>query len=231
MRWWEWSGWAFVGNVAQVLSLLAILFAIYEFAERRRQVPAVEWRFDEFGSGTVDNCAVYFYDFSNVGRGSAFLVSLTVINARLVLSETYRPHPTVLPSSTRTLCIDASSRSEDAWVLLVWRASDDKGFVHFEWMPLVSGSELETKFIDDWTPKRWFQKTHGPFRGRLIEPVGPTGAVRATVRSSRNANVGDRRTGRAFEVMLGSSPISSWTSGATTVSPLPPDNLNAGTTA
>lgn len=215
MNWWEWSGWAFVGNVAQVLSLAAILFAIYEFAERRRQVSAVEWRLDQFGDGTIGDDPVCWYDFSNTGRGSALLVSLSVVNARLKLSETYRPLPTVLPSSTRTLCIEKSSRAPSSWVLIVWRASDDRSFIHFEWMPLVSGSEMETDFRAKWIPRRWYQKFHGPFRGRVVRPVGPNGAIRTTVRSYGKSIVGQRRIDSALEILVRSSPVSAWTPGTT----------------
>ena len=77
MHWWEWSGWAFIGNVAQVLSLIAIAFAIYEFAERRRRVRSVVWSFDAFGSGMLNDQAVVSYDFTNSASGTALLASFS----------------------------------------------------------------------------------------------------------------------------------------------------------
>jgi len=219
MHWWEWSGWAFIGNVAQVLSLIAIGFVIYEFAERRRRVRSVVWSFDAFGSGTLNDQAVVFYDFTNSGSGAALLASFTLIGAKLVMNVSHRPRPTMGPGETITLCLNQDGLASDAWLLIVWRSSDDRGVLHAEWMPIMAGSELETKYRADFQSPRWYELTHGPFRGRFPKAVGPGAALRTSMRSSRDAHKSQRRTTAALKRLVQEDVVSGWTPGATTDTP------------
>lgn len=82
----NWIGWGPLSGTAQVLSLLAIVFAAYEYVVRSRRI-AVALVSHSWAVASDESAKYYVVDIVNVGGQLAILVEMEVVNGTLV------PHP------------------------------------------------------------------------------------------------------------------------------------------
>jgi hypothetical protein len=199
--WLAWPGWTFAGTVAQVLSLVAILFAIREINERRRAYPAVDLNLDLIG--TADDGAGntwHVAELTNAGSGTAVLHSITLVDAKLVKSPSEAIKWT-LPTGRPSRLEFSTADLNEAWALLLYSSHSDRRFLIAEWCAIKGSGPMFEAEMTSWenTPRRrWYQR-------RKVSAVGPGGVARTLMRVGTKGNdtdaalalVPDFKTGRA----------------------------------
>jgi hypothetical protein len=197
-EWLCWSGWTVIGTIAQVVSLIAILFAIYEFQVRRRQVRPVVWGFDLFGSLDIKGARYHAADFYNGGSGTAIILTMAFVNSRPLSIDDHR-FRSVMRSGDKVTIPVTSERIGNAWIVVIWRASSDSRLIQVEWLPVTHTGAMWS----EWEKSVKRSKSRGPFANLLPwpapRPVGPRYYQSSSYRFSSN----DQRNDRRFKVIWG----------------------------
>ena len=190
--WMAWPLWMFIGTVAQVVSLVAIVLALYELDRRRRGVRSVVWRFDPYGVVSVEGGKAHAVEICNAGTGTALLFELSISGARPILSEAARV-PTVFGPGERATVHITAPKIAEAWAFVAWRGSDDSRTYYAAWFPLNKKSALHERWQDAHLELRRRPRWRELYEGHHPRAVGPEHSVRTRVKSSRNPVEMDRR--------------------------------------
>lgn len=175
--WWEWSGWAFIGNAAQVISLIAIVFAIYEILLRKRRVSWVRWALDPYeeASGPDLTLPAVRCDLVNLGLDDVRIHWIGFIGCEYVPAYDDHLRFRVNAGQTQLVVIQAADWDEP-WVVIYASALTDHRVGSLTWLPVAPDSvPLVTElWRQQHAEARW------PLR-RRPPAVGPgPGRVRAT---------------------------------------------------
>jgi hypothetical protein len=197
-EWLCWSGWTVIGTIAQVVSLVAIVFAIYELQERRRQVDPVVWGFDLFGSLDMNGHRYHAADFYNGGSGTAIITTMAFVNARPSPTNDHR-FRSVMSSGDKVTVPLTSEQIGDAWLVVIWRASSDSRRIELEWLPVTRTGAMG----NEWDKSLQRSRSRGPFAKmlprRAPRPIGPGYYQNSSYRLSSSDEGDDGR----FKVIWG----------------------------
>lgn len=156
--WIAWAGWAFVGTVAQVLSLVTLVVGAWRFTRQRRQFPLV------------------LFDW-NV---TAHIRMMHFTEARIELTSEYRA-PRVLPSGERFLLLVTAHKLEDVWFRILMQTPNDTRRMVWAWKPLMRTGQLyeqSEREWDEWLDRPLLPKWRDYWKGVPVHPGGaPRGAI------------------------------------------------------
>jgi hypothetical protein len=169
----QWPGWSFIGNVAQVLSLVAIVIAIAELVSRRRRmrsnhflIDAYARRFDE-----VTGDEVNLFELSVTGTDDVQLWFVSFVGASYAATDDFRLSWRMNSGDVSKIAVRIEN-PESAWVLLAWISLEDRRYMWIRWYPLSGDAlrvELNRQIIAHPLPK-WWQR---PWRTQFRAPVAP----------------------------------------------------------
>ncbi|MEA9983664.1 hypothetical protein [Subtercola sp. RTI3] len=207
--WIAWSGWAFIGNTTQVLSLVAIAFAVIEVLARRRAIEPVAWTFDIVGTAQRERGKFHLATFGNVGSGVAQILNVSFIESRVWEEEDFRFRSVMGSGQTVDLFVSAE-RIERAWMIILWRSHSDSNVTICTWLPLASKGErrLEWETSVQAAPTRyWWMNWR---RGLNPGPVGPGHLPSTAIRRSNDQAKSTARTIRALSGVPEGKSMSPW---------------------
>ena len=162
--WLAWPGWGFVGTVAQVVSLAALLFAAYELAERRRAFPPVYLTVNVFGSRDVGSRSWHVAELINAGNGGALIHTVTIVDGKW----NEHPHKVVrwsLASGQRSVLEFEAPDLGRAWLLILYSNLQDRRHLFLEWSELAQGGYADREMSLSLSRKR---------QSRLFEGGAPS---------------------------------------------------------
>jgi len=219
MHWYAWAGWNFIGVVAQVISLAALAFAIYELLLRRRREVPVLWGLDRIGTLTNGTETYHALEFYNSGRGTASIVTATFVGASPRPFAEHRYRSVMGPGDHVTIPLTSPS-IQDAWFLVTWRSDDDAHRVNVHWMPVAQPGRMNDLWLEAVERRR---RTRARDRLlRTIRAVGPGGAVRTSFRLPRSKKRRKGRIDKALGLLYEEGGMYSWSySHETPVADLP----------
>lgn len=139
-QWWEWTGWAFIGNVAQILSLLAIVFAVYELLERRRRVSSRSLTIDSYATATIDGRVVELFEMGPAGLDDIHVDLVTFVGCSYVPRDEYRLRWRLNAGTLNTIALESEDFAS-AWILVAWTVLTDKRTEYFAWYPLTRSGD------------------------------------------------------------------------------------------
>ena len=134
--------WAFIGNAAQVLSLIGIGVALWELWRQRRQVEPVVWAFDIVGTAKLEHGNYHIADFYNAGTGTGTLLAVTFVDAEFYLTDEHRFLSVMGPGECVTILVTAE-RLEAAWILITWRSNTDGRLGEYQWLPVANPGSMQ----------------------------------------------------------------------------------------
>lgn len=179
--WIAWAGWAFVGTVAQVLSLVTLVVGAWRFTRQRRQFPLVLFDWNVIGNITLASGETYHVvEFRNIGRGTAHIRMMHFTEARIELTSEYRA-PRVLPSGERFLLLVTAHKLEDVWFRILMQTPNDTRRMVWAWKPLMRTGQLyeqSEREWDEWLDRPLLPKWRDYWKGVPVHPGGaPRGAI------------------------------------------------------
>jgi len=184
--WIAWPVWDFVGVVATVLSLAAIVIAVVELFKQRRAVRPVAWDFDIWGTAIVDGDKYHVGDLHNAGSGTAEVLMVAFVNARTHLSGEYQ-FQRVFGSGERVRILVSARVIGSAWLAISWRDHTDRRRAHVQWMPVAHSGAMQAKYA--LSRQRTFKRSLSGWRSR--HTTYPVGADYYAYASWRGGNAGD----------------------------------------
>jgi len=187
--------WAFLGNVAAILSLLALVIAVAELVRRGEAMRPQVWGVEVVGTRTNRSSErFHVLDFYNAGSSNANVLVAMLFESWVDLEQEYRVPAVMMPGETRQLFVSAR-RIDEAWILVAWVSHHSTKWVHVEWLPLTAHGIAfhEWQRARDRTPlvHRWQR----PFLGRSAHRVGPGGRSALSIRSNRTHLLNEVLTG------------------------------------
>ena len=210
--WLGWPLWGFAATAAQILSLVAIVFAAHELISGARRVQGSV--FVVHGWAVVHDDSLrrpgYVVDIMNVGGAPALLTSLYLINATVILDPEFRVKHWLAPGDTMTLKLDSDDPTT-VWFRFQWVSPSDRRYVSASWQVLQQGTELHSKWkaaYDKGRNARWPWTLIEEFRPKV---VGPGGVQAARIRYARSIEGSSKRVLRALPMPEGS--ITNWNLG------------------
>jgi hypothetical protein len=180
----DWPGWEFVGALAGVLSLVAIVLALVEVRRRRQRVNPVVFTFDLVGNAEVRGDTVHYGELTNAGTESAILLHAVWRGGMHVPTDKYRYRSVIGPGERVGVYLSAPVIA-NMWLSLMWISHDDASTLWFSWLPVLR----EGGRADQWeealarSKKRWWER-----KTRLARPVGPLHYTWATWSRSNAAD-------------------------------------------
>jgi hypothetical protein len=198
--WLIWAGWTFVGTVAQVISLLAIVFTAVEILSRRREVnrpwidvdnPASKFESDD------PTTKVELVDFYNAGSRELNFTSFIVIGGVLVPHDGERFQRILMPGARVRLHIRPDQEPTDVWFFIMWRSNADRRYWTAEWRPMRDGA-LSQSFYNSFAQPTWWRRLT-PNAFRRTRPVGPGQAAQTFIR----VGTSDKRIERDLIAVMG----------------------------
>jgi len=203
--WVAWEGWAFVGTVAQILSLLTLVVGAWRFTRQRRQFPLVFIDFAVIGKRTFGPGVVYHVvEFRNLGRSTAIIQGIDFREARVDLTDDYRP-PRALPSGQSFQLLLTWPSVEAVWSRTALQAPDDRDRFVLQWFPLLGGGPLGQQYAEDhraWVRRSWVKRFRDFLRG---VPVEPGGAPLAVLRRGKRTQARERAVSTSEEGLWSSA--------------------------
>ena len=185
MAWYADPLWTFIGNAAQVLSLVAIALALWEVLKQRRRVAPVEWGVGVIGQTTLDGAGPFhIVEIYNAGTGPATILSLYVVHAEVIYHQTARPLPVVASGERFDMYLTAAVIG-DVWVQISWREQGDARRVKARWLPVAYGGSAAAAANE--LADRWYSLGRiAQFRRRrTLHSVGPGEALSTVARVGR----------------------------------------------
>lgn len=219
MPWYADPIWSFVATVAQVLSLLAIAFAIYELASRGWRVSGGvltvnKWALARHG---VSGKPVHIADITNVGGAPVLITALVVVNGAILPDQEMRVKYWLAPGESMTVAVQTADPAM-TWFRFQWVSPSDRRFTFGSWQVLEQGTPLHQQWRESYERTRgrpWFM---APFKGFWAHKVGPGDDARTAVRITRNITRSEVRAARVFgEAIENSAP---WIYGGSSADPV-----------
>ena len=217
IHWLSWPLWGFIATIAQVLSLLALAFAIYELLSRSRSVPGA-FILHQFGAieGTDSVPPQHVIDVINMGNQVAIITEIQFVNATVHKDAERRVRYALQAGESMTLGLITESPSR-VWVRIQWVSPIDRRYIYGVWRVLWAGTDLEAEWVNSnaRTPTRhWWTAW---FVTRSPRAIGPGMDVATRVRVSWNDARQRRRMARAFPPIVEFSE--QWAIGSSQVLP------------
>ena len=200
--WFAWPLWGFIATVAQVLSLLALGFAIYELLLRSRSVSGA-FILNQFGfiAATGTEPEQHVVELINIGHDLAVVTEIRVVNAKIHKNADRRVKYALQGGESMTLGLVTGDPGR-VWVRIQWVSPTDRRYIYGVWRVLWAGTPLETRWITsnlDTPSRHWWSSF---VRTRFPRPIGPGADVTTRLRVSWNDIRQQGRLSRAFPEIL-----------------------------
>ncbi len=192
-----------------MVSLLAIVLAIYELVQRSRRVavslvvhcPAI--------ASHEDGRLFFLVDIVNVGGELAIVKQLQVVNGVIEPHPDFQMGVALQPGSSHRIWI-ATPDETKVWFRFEWMRPVDTRFNYVAWRPMLNGDETEVSRKWDKSNNRVARRTwlHRLLLDRWPKAVHPDGVAFGRIRNSWN----DRRLEKRLERIMPKidEPIDVW---------------------
>jgi hypothetical protein len=190
-----WSGWTFVGTIAQILSLITLITAAVQFAAGRRRFSRVRLTWRVVGTRMVDGRDhlvpfarekhhVYVLEVHNVGRTALAILALDLVGAYAHITDENQTPSFLAVGESYRLLIETPDIG-NAWIRSSAQSQDDRYRVTVFWGPIVGGGQLGKQAQIE--ASAWRKRSP---RKRLVDRVrgvvvGPGGAPFSHYQDSR----------------------------------------------
>jgi hypothetical protein len=135
------SSGEFASWLAAVIGALTYIGLVISWVRSRREFPKVVWHVFQLathtktqGISTEDNP---YFRLSNLGTGTAILVSQHVLGGERIYPENELPETIFTPAKFDHFPIHSDNLSE-AWLFIVHRSVSDKRFLYLSCLPLMN---------------------------------------------------------------------------------------------
>jgi hypothetical protein len=192
---WASPVWTDVGTMAQVVSLIAVVFAIREILIRRWAALPVSWSLEyvgelvssqahEPGASEAASGREFpggIFRIRNSGTHTASILRFVLVGAEAKSTRDYRIDYW-LPADSHMDFLVTSNSIDRAWLFLMWTDGLDRRYAHAQWFPFLEDGYANDDFEESLraTPER---NEWRPWkRARAVRPVGPGGRARSRLR-------------------------------------------------
>ena len=190
--WLAWPVWTFIATIAQVLSLLAIGFAIIEVLRIRRRVRPVVFQFDIHGYQHNTETGEKFHaaELRNAGSGTAVIVWAAMIGGRLELDDDHR-FVGVLGSGQVMKLLVSAEKIAHVWIQITWISHEDSRRYSTTWITATRSGLMADLWLESVE-----RQLSIPWYARLLRrtmPVGPGAYLRSSFRTKPGDSSRDKK--------------------------------------